>query len=132
MTVFHVSASTWWIHSFNSVTELQLCARYCIICRCFYRQTHNCIYHFYCILNCQPQICTKVFLSLAWASLLTQSLYNPPAMWETWVWSLGWENPPEEGMATHSSILAWRLPMDRRAWHDTIHRVTKSWTWLSH
>jgi len=34
---------------------------------------------------------------------------NPPAMWETWVRSLGWEEPLEEGMATHSSILAWRI-----------------------
>ena len=33
-----------------------------------------------------------------------------PAMWETWVWSMGWEDPLEEGMATHSSILAWRIP----------------------
>ena len=37
-------------------------------------------------------------------------------MWETWVGSLGWEDPLEEGMATHSSILAWRIPMDRGAW----------------
>ena len=37
---------------------------------------------------------------------------NPPAMWETWVLSLAWEDPLEEGMATHSSILAWRIPMD--------------------
>ena len=35
---------------------------------------------------------------------------NPPAMWETWVRSLGWEDPLEEGMTTHSSILAWRIP----------------------
>ena len=38
---------------------------------------------------------------------------NLPAIWETWVKSLGWEDPLEEGMATHSSILAWRIPMDR-------------------
>ena len=35
---------------------------------------------------------------------------NLPAMWETWVVSLGWEDTPEEGVATHSSILAWRIP----------------------
>ena len=35
---------------------------------------------------------------------------NPPAMWETWVLSLGWEDPLEKGKATHSSILAWRIP----------------------
>ena len=41
---------------------------------------------------------------------------NTDAMWENWVQSLGWEDPLEEGMATHSGILAWRIPMDRRAW----------------
>ena len=45
-----------------------------------------------------------------WASLLTQSVKNPPAMQETQVWSLGWENPLEKEMATHSSILARRIP----------------------
>ena len=51
---------------------------------------------------------------------------NPPAMQETWVQSLRWEDPLEEGMATHSSILAWRIPMDRRAWQATVRRVTES------
>ena len=44
------------------------------------------------------------------ASLVAQLAKNPPAMWETWVQSLGWEDPLEKGMATHSSILAWRIP----------------------
>ena len=44
---------------------------------------------------------------------------NPPATWETWAQSLAWEDPLEEGMATHSSILAWRIPMDRGAWRAT-------------
>ena len=44
------------------------------------------------------------------ASLVAQLVKNPPAMWETWVWSLGWEYPLEKGKATHSSILAWRIP----------------------
>ena len=44
------------------------------------------------------------------ASLVAQMLKNLPAMHETWVRSLGWEDPLEEGMATHSSILAWRIP----------------------
>ena len=56
---------------------------------------------------------------------------NLPAMWETWVRSLGWEDPLEEGMATHSSILAWRIPMDRGAWWATVRGVTKSQTWLN-
>ena len=51
-----------------------------------------------------------------------------PAMQETWVRSLVWEDPLEEGMATHSSILAWRIPMDRRAWQVTVHRAAKSQT----
>ena len=47
-------------------------------------------------------------------------------MQETWVRSLDWEDPLEEVMATHSSILAWRIPMDRRAWWATVHRVAES------
>ena len=46
---------------------------------------------------------------------MAQAVRNLPAMWETWVQTLGWEDPLEEGMATHSSILAWRIPMDREA-----------------
>ena len=49
------------------------------------------------------------------ASLVAQMVKNLLAMWETRVPSLGWENPLEEGMATHSSILAWKIPMDRGA-----------------
>ena len=50
---------------------------------------------------------------------------------ETWVLSLGWEDPLEEGMATYSSIVAWRIPMDRGAWWATVHGVAKSQTQLS-
>ena len=46
-------------------------------------------------------------------------------MWETWVRSLGWEDPLEEGMETHSSILAWRIPMDRGAWQDIARGVAQ-------
>ena len=53
---------------------------------------------------------------------------NPPAMHETWVRLLDWEDPLEEGMAIHSSILAWRIPMDRGAWQATLHGVAKSQT----
>ena len=55
-------------------------------------------------------------LRYSWASLVAQLVKNLPAMWETWVRSLGWEDPLEEGMTTHSSILAWRILMDRGAW----------------
>ena len=44
------------------------------------------------------------------ASLVAQLVMNPPAMWETWVQFLGWEDPLEKGKAVHSSILAWRTP----------------------
>ena len=47
---------------------------------------------------------------------MAQTVKNPPAMQETWVLSLGWEDLLEEGMATYSSILAWKNPMDRGAW----------------
>ena len=49
-------------------------------------------------------------LQYCWASLVAQLVKNPPAMWETWVRALGWENPLEKGKAMHSSILAWRIP----------------------
>ena len=52
-------------------------------------------------------------LQYSWASLVAQLVKNPPAMWETWFQSLGWEDALEEGMATHSRILAWRTPMDK-------------------
>ena len=52
-------------------------------------------------------------------------------MQETWVRSLGWEDPLEKGMATRSSVLAWRIPMDRGPWWATIHGVAKSWMGLS-
>ena len=48
--------------------------------------------------------------SLFWASLVTQLVKNPPEMQETWVLPLGWQDPLEKGTATHSSILAWRIP----------------------
>ena len=62
-------------------------------------------------------------LQYSWVSLVAQLVKNLPAMRETWVRSLGWEDPLAEGKATHSSILAWRIP-----W---VCEVTKSWTRLS-
>ena len=65
-------------------------------------------------------------LQCSWASLVAQMVKNPPAIRETWVRSLGWEDPLEEGMATHSSILAWRIPMNRGDWQATVQGVTES------
>ena len=69
-------------------------------------------------------ICIYLVNKKIWASLVAQMEKNLPAMQETQVQSLGWENPLEKGMAIHSSILAWRIP-----WTD--HGVTKSQTRLS-
>ena len=62
------------------------------------------------------------------ASLVAQTVKNSPAIQGTWVQYLGWEDPLEQGMATHSSILVWRIPKDRGAWWATVQGVTKSWT----
>ena len=61
---------------------------------------------------------------------MAQRIESLSAVRETQVRSLGQEDPLEKEMATHSSILAWRIPRDRGAWWATIHRVTKSWTQL--
>ena len=70
-------------------------------------------------------------LQYSWTSLVAQLVKNLPAMWETCVQSQGWKDPLEEGMATHSSIPAWRILMDRRAWEVTVHGVAKSWMRLT-
>ena len=60
-------------------------------------------------------------LQYSWASLVAQLVKNLPTMRETWVQSLGWEDPLEKGKATHSSILAWRIP-----WTVIVYGVAKS------
>ena len=60
---------------------------------------------------------------------MAQNVKNLPAR-ETWVPSLNWEDPLEEGMAINSSTLAWRIPMDRGAWRATVYRVAKHQTQL--
>ena len=65
---------------------------------------------------------------LSWASLVAQHVKNPPAMCETCIWSLGWEDPLEKGKATYSCILAWRIP---NSIHCMVHGIAKSQTWLS-
>ena len=66
-------------------------------------------------------------LQYSWAFLVAQTVKKLPAMQETWVRSLVWEDPLEEGMATHF----WRIPMQRGAWWATVHGVRKSQTQLS-
>ena len=68
-------------------------------------------------------------MSLAiYSARVDQTGKNRPAMWETWVQPLGWDDPLEEGMAARSSTLAWRIPMDRGVWQATTDRVAKSQT----
>ena len=64
-------------------------------------------------------------LQYSWASLVAQIVKNLPALQVTWVRSLGWKDPLEEGTATHFSILAWRILMDREAWQATVHWVSE-------
>ena len=59
---------------------------------------------------------------------MAQTVKNLPAMRETLVQPLGWEDPLEEGMATHSGILAFRIPMHVGVWRATVHGVAKRWT----
>ena len=69
----------------------------------------------------------ELLICLFWASLVAKSVKNLPAMQGTQVQSLGWEDPLEKEMATHSSILAWRIPWTEES-EATVHRVVKSWT----
>ena len=57
---------------------------------------------------------------------MAQTVKNLPAMWETWVRSLGWQDLLEEGTATHVGILAWSIPMDRGDWRAIVQEVAKS------
>ena len=78
-----------------------------------------------------PLSSLRVYLiELLGASLVAQTGKKLPAIRETWVQSLGQEDPLQEEIATDSSILAWRIPTDRAAWWTTIHRVPKSQTQL--
>ena len=80
-----------------------------------------------------PSFPTTHLTSSTWtlvASLVAQSVNSLPAMQETLVWSLGWEDPLEKEMAIHSSILAWRIPWTEEPGGLQSTGVTKSWTWL--
>ena len=79
----------------------------------------------------QTMCCLLGALIHIWGFPVAQLVKNLPAMQETWVQSLGWEDPLEEGLSTHSSILAWRIIMDRGAWRATVHGVVKCQTGLS-
>ena len=65
-------------------------------------------------------------MSPFWASVVAQLVKNLPTVQETRLRSLGWEDPLEKEMATHSSVLAWKIT-DRGAWRAAVRRVAKSW-----
>ena len=90
---------------------------------------HTCIY-IYMYIHTYVYIHTDIYRG---ASLVAQLVKNLPAVQETWVWSLGREDPLKEGMATHSSILAWRLPgtEEYSPWRATVHGGARSWTRLN-
>ena len=67
-------------------------------------------------------------LQYSWVSLVAQMVKNLPAMWETWFQPVGWKDPLEKVMEIHSSVLAWRIPMDRGAWQAAVHGVVKGQT----
>ena len=62
---------------------------------------------------------------------MAQTVKNPTRMQETWVQSLGWGDPLEKEMAIHTSILAWRIPVDRGPWQAVVHGIANSRTGLS-
>ena len=78
------------------------------------------IYSLNVALDCSRYRKTKT------TSPVAQTGKNLPAMWETGAPSLGWEDPLDEGVITHSSVLTWRIPMDRGAWRATVHGVAKT------
>ena len=63
-----------------------------------------------CVAHIKNYVIIKLQILLFCTCLVAQLVNNLPAMWETWVRSLGWEDALVKGMATHSSILAWRIP----------------------
>ena len=79
---------------------------------------------------CMDSLYSPVVLFSSMLTSVAQIVKNLPTIWETWIRSLGWEVPREEGIVTHSNILAWRIPMDRGAWWAAVHRVPKSQTQL--
>ena len=106
------------------------------------RSVHSLIIIFSCIYHCKEVLrryfFKVIFRCILTASLVTQMVKNLPAMQETQVWSLGWEDPLEKGIATHASILAWRIPLtdDFGGWQSMDsqrirhHWVTNTFTFI--
>ena len=97
-----------------------------ILMQCFFFKVFIEVYSIYSVVLASGVQQSGSYIFFLEASLVAHMGKDPPAMRETWVRSLGWEEPLEEGMATHSSILAWKIPVDRRAWRSTVHGVIKN------
>ena len=86
---------------------------------------------YHCLEILQIFIYLFILSGMIWASLVAQRLKCLPAMRETWVRSLGREDPLEKEMVIHSSILAWRIPMDERAWWAIVrHKESDMTEWI--
>ena len=88
----------------------------------------TCVYIYSLLSFFTKLICCLILVILSMGFPGAPVVKSLSAMQETQVWSLGWEDPLEEGIATHSSILPWRILMDRGAWWATVHGVAQSWT----
>ena len=90
------------------------CMHIYLVCVCIYMYAHVCTYILIYIYIHTHSVKIRKFLNrescLSRNISLAQLVKNLPAMWETWIQCLGWENPLEKGKATHSSILTWRIP----------------------
>ena len=84
-----------------------------------------------CDLSQRSRNCAYICICVCRASLAAQRIKRLPAVQETQVWSLGWQDSLEKEMATHSSILAWRIPWTEEPEWATVHGVVKRRTWLS-
>ena len=114
------STGNWEEFVHESLYTISICMNTAFMCVSIYPLEKN------------PPIIYKWLLDTYGASLVAQLVRNPPAMREkTWVWSLGWEDPLEQGMAVHSSVLAWRIAIDRGAWRPTGRGIAKSQIRLS-
>ena len=102
---------SWWCHPTNlsSVVPFSSCLQSFLASRSF-QMSHYGLFLFYFLYIMLQFLFITILFIVSWVSLVAQLVKNPPAMWETWVWSLGWEDPLEKGKATCSSILTWRIP----------------------
>ena len=92
------------------------------------KKTQESYKHIHTHTHTHTHIYIHIYISqwvLIWASLVAQLVKNPPATWKTWVWSLSREDPLEKGMATHSSILAWRMWVGLIETVEGLHRTKK-------